>query len=194
MTWLLTVFFNKREKALLKKVKEESSDELVAWNFPNLITPFVVVGLSLIAYWLLKQEDKKTFAGFVNLLLNGSLLMFAINRLNSVGIQLFSFDRMKEKKASTDTYNLRVKINEYSKYLIIGIALFYCYQVVYCPFRLSIGVFVQIIITSGIIYFTLLLSKYSFLLQEKIFGRTLGDNIKEETKEATDHLAQKYGE
>ena len=186
--------FSEEERELLKKIERYNSDELLSWRLPNLIFPLVVIGMSLICYLLFKNEDQITAVGVFNLLLNGSLPMFALNRMSSVGINLFKFDKSKEKKASTNTFNLRIKIDEYSKYLIIGISIFYVYQVIYAPFRLSLWYFLHLLVSTFFIYFALTFSKYAYFLQERLIERTIGDDIRDETIEGKNHLNKKYGD
>jgi len=186
--------FSEEERELLKKIERYNSDELLSWRLPNLIFPLVVIGMSLICYLLFKNEDQITAVGVFNLLLNGSLPMFALNRMSSVGINLFKFDKSKEKKASTNTFNLRIKIDEYSKYLIIGISIFYVYQVIYAPFRLSLWYFLHLLVSTFFIYFALTFSKYAYFLQERLIERIIGDDIRDETIEGKNHLNKKYGD
>lgn len=190
----MLLLFSESEKALLNKIAKQNTEELFSWRIPNLIFPLFIVLASLGCYLLFKSEDQRSFIGFANLLINGSLPMFALNRMSSVGINLFRFDKSKEKKASTSTYNLRVKIDEYSKYLIFTVSVMYIFQVIHSPFELSFWIPINIIISIVFIYSALIFSRFSFLLQERLVERTLGDDIKDEAIENKKHLANKYGE
>ena len=185
--------FTKKEIALLKQIEEENDEELLSWKLPNLIFPLFVIGLSLLSYLVFKEETQKSYVGFFNLLLNGSLPMFALSRMSSIGVNLFRFDKSKEKKASHNTYNLRIKIDDFSKYLTIIISFYYIYQVIKSPFVISYWYILFIALSTLFIYLSLFLSKSSFLLQERLIERTLGDSIRDEATETKNHLAKKYG-
>lgn len=190
--YIIGYFFSDKEKELLDKIERQNSEELLSWKLPNLAFPITVVVISIGCYFAFKEETSTV--GAINLILNGSLPMFALNRMSSVGINLFKFDKSREVSASTNTYNLRVKINEISRLMIFGLMAFYIYQVINTPFKLSCWMLFQVGLAILTIHFTLILSRFSFLLQERLVERTLGDDIRDETIEAKNHLTKKYTE
>jgi hypothetical protein len=185
--------FSDSEKELLAKAEKTNSDELFYWKLPNVIYPFVVIALSLISYSVFKPIEEFSSAGLFNLIFNGSLAMVALNRVSSIGANLFKFDKAKEINANTDTTALRIKIDDYSKILVIVISGLYIYQVTKGPFDISWGLLLQLLVSILSIWFALMFSKYAYLLQERLMERTIGDEIKEAANENKMHLEGKYG-
>jgi hypothetical protein len=186
------LIFNESELALLGKIEKQNSDELIFWKLPNIIYPFAVIFISLLCYLIFKPVEKITAVGFVNLLFNGSLPMVALNRMSSLGSNLFKFDKARELQAKTNTTHLRVKIDDCSKILLLGIVILYIYQVIGNPFVCSGWMILQIVASAVFIFLALKLSKYGYLLQEKLLETTLGDIIKEESNQGKKHLSEKY--
>jgi hypothetical protein len=187
--------FTKSERELLLKAESTNSDELIYWKVPNIIYPFMVIVASFIFFFIFKQSvNKFTWQGMLNLLFNGSLAMVALNRMSSIGSNLFKFDKAKEKSLNTDTVALRIKIDEYSKWLIFFISSLYIYQVINAPFLLSWWLWVQLFFSTVFIWLALGFSKYAYLLQERLMERTIGDDIKDAAKENKKHLSDKYGD
>ena len=189
---MFNLFFTIKETTFLKKVEGINEDELLLWKLPNIIYPFVVILVSLLCYGMFKPADKFTWNGLFNLLFNGSLAMVALNRMSSLGGNLFKYDKSKEAKANTTTANLRVKIDDYSKMLVLGIAILYIFQVINTPFEFSWWLVVQLMVSSIFIAYSLYLSKYAFLLQERLLDKTFADEIKEGVTEKKNHLSDKY--
>lgn len=188
----MALLFTLKERELLDRIERSNKDELIYWRMPNIIYPFAVILISIVCFLLFKQQENITLIGVVNLLFNGSLPMVALNRMSSLGSNLFKFDKAKERAADTHTTSLRVKIDDYSKILIICIAILYIYQVINSPFPSTGWLWLQLLTSSIFIYFSLNLSKYGYLLQERLIEITLGDNIKETAKETKQHLSEKY--
>ncbi|SOD88950.1 hypothetical protein [Spirosoma fluviale] len=191
---MIPFLFDDKENKLLSKIEKANSSELMYWKLPNIVYPMFVIFLSLVCYFVFKPNDKFTWIAWVNIIFNGSLPMIALNRIGSMGINLFKYDKSKEKVFETDTGLLRVKIDEYSKILLIVIALFYIFQVIKGPFEFSWYLIVQIIISVLLIKFALKFSKCAYLLQDRLLERSLGDEIRDDAKEVKKGLSQKYGE
>lgn len=185
--------FSPAEIELLQKAERTNSDELLYWRMPNVIYPFIVVLVSLLAYCFFKPADKFSWLGLINLIFNGSLPMVALNRMSSIGSNLFKYDKSKEKNANRSTTALRVKIDDYSKILLIAIAFLYIFQVINGPFGWTWWFIVQLILSIIFIRVSLSFSKYAYLLQERLMERTIGDEIMDSAKENKNHLAEKYG-
>ncbi|MBP6235341.1 MAG: hypothetical protein KA270_01840 [Saprospiraceae bacterium] len=185
--------FSKSEQELLSKAERTNTDELFYWKLPNVIYPFVVIFISLIFYLAFKPEDKFTWIGLLNLIFNGSLAMVALNRMSSIGTNLFKFDKAKEQNANTNTTALRVKIDDYSKLLVVFISALYIYQVIKGPFNLDCWLFVQLFCSILFLWLALGFSKYAYLLQERLMDRTIGDDIKDAAHANKQHLEDKYG-
>lgn len=190
---MILKLFSNTEQELLIKAEKTNSDELYYWRMPNVIYPFLVIFISLISFYFFKPIEKFTWIGLLNLVINGSLPMVALNRMSSIGSNLFKFDKAKELTSNTNTTELRVKIDDYSKILILFIALLYIFQVINAPFNCSWWLLVQIFFSVVFIFTSLSFSKYAYLLQERLMERTIGDDIKEAANETKKHLSEKYG-
>lgn len=159
-------------------------EEMLSWRLPNLYYPMFAIAASLISFLIFKNPEQVTAMAFINLVLNGSIPMVALNRLSSLGINLFKFDKTKEKeKRKRDTYNLRIKIHYYSQGLVFSIALFYIFQVIHTPFTLSWWLLLQLLLSFLCIEQSLKVSKYAFLLQEKLVDITFDKEIRDEIEE-----------
>ena len=181
---MINLFIEKADLDLLKRAEIANKNEMLSWKLPNLIFPIVVIVFSLISFLIFKNSGQKNFIAFINLLLNGSLPMVALNRLSSLGVNLFKFNSDKEKiKSKKGTYNLRLAIHYYSMALVFGIAMFYCFQVINIPFDLCVSIFFQILLGVFCIHQALQVSKYAFLLQEKLMDITFDSEIRVEIEE-----------
>ncbi|PRD47625.1 hypothetical protein C5745_09975 [Sphingobacterium haloxyli] len=191
----MDLMFRKKEIAFLKRIENESVDDIDLWNLPNLFVPIGVILLSVLSFILFKPNSDITFIALLNLFVNGSLPMFALNRVAPISLNLFKYNKEQELKKNTNTYNIRVKIGIGSIILISLIILYYVYQVINNPFgNTYLILFTQFPVTTFIIWYSLLLSKYSFLLQDHLVNRTIADDIIEETNQNKKHLSEKYGE
>lgn len=180
---MLYFVLNKSDNGLFKKLEVANREEMLSWKLPNLYYPLFAIIASMISFLIFKKSEDVSFVAFVNLVLNGSIPMIALNRLSSLGINLFRFDKGKEKAKSLDTYNLRNKIHYYSQGLVFTIALFYIFQVIHTPFDLTWWILVQIILSVFCIFQSLKVSKYAFLLQEKLIDTTFDKEIRDEIDE-----------
>ncbi|WP_139180204.1 hypothetical protein [Pedobacter rhizosphaerae] len=179
----------------MEKIEKHIADDLDLWKLPNLIHPLMLVGISMIGFCLFKDPKQVTLINVINLLVNGSLPMFAFNRMSSLSTNLFKTNKSEEEKAKTRTYSIRVKINDWSKLLIFLIGIFYVFQVTKTPFNcLPSILFVQIPLTALMVWCSVTLSRDSFLLQEQFITSTFADLINDGAKEDKKHLQNKYGE
>jgi len=189
------IIFKKTEIDILEKIEKHVSEDLDLWKLPNLIHPLILVGISMVCFYLFKDPQKVTLINFANLLVNGSLPMFAFNRMSSLSTNLFKTNKSEEEKVKTKTYSIRVKINDWSKILIFLIGMFYIYQVIKTPFACLCSImFIQIPFTVLMIYCSVVLSRDSFLLQEQFISSTFADLINDAAKEDKKHLENKYPE
>ncbi|MDI9311207.1 MAG: hypothetical protein QM535_13410 [Limnohabitans sp.] len=189
---ILSIFFKKTELELFKKIELNNVEDLEAWKYPNILAPLFVVGISLICYPFLKEESQRTFIGFTNLLFNGSLALFSINRLGSVNLNLFRYNRTNEEKLDTNTKNTRIKLNYLCSGLVILLTIFYVIQVNKSPFEFSLWLLLQSTLSTLAIYLAINFSKFSYLLQDKLLDNAFADKIREDVKENKIHLQEKY--
>ena len=178
------LLFSNTESFFLKRLEISNQEEMLSWKLPNFYYPLCAIALSLISYLMFKDSNSQSFGAFVNLLLNGSIPMVALNRLSSLGVNIFRFDKSKERtKTNKDTYNLRLKLHYYSQLLVFGIALFYVFQVIHNPFDVSWWIILQLIVSFFCIEQSLKISKYAFLLQERLIDTTYDQEMRNEIKE-----------
>lgn len=190
---MIDYLISKKNQELLKKAEETNSEEMLTWKLPNLVYPIGVILISMLCFLLFKKSEQVTLYAFLNLMLNGSLPMVALNRLSSLGVNIFKFDKEGEnRKSQTNTYSLRVILHYYSLGLVLSIIIFYVFQVINTPFNIWWSILIQIILAIICVYQSLKVSKYGYLLQEKLMERTLGDDIKENALETKKHLTAKY--
>lgn len=188
------IIFKRKERELLKKILQESDDEIELWQLPNVIIPIAVVVISIICYIVFKPAENVTFIAILNLLVNGSLPMFALNRVTPISLNLFKYNKVEESKKKTNTYNIRVKIDTFSKLLIAVILIYYVYQVINIPFNNTWAIIIiHTPFTTFLLWISISLSKYSFLLQEHLVNRTIADDVSDGTNEGKKHLNEKYG-
>lgn len=190
---MIDYLISKKNQELLKKAEETNFEEMLTWKLPNLVYPIGVILISMLCFLLFKKSEQVTLYAFLNLMLNGSLPMVALNRLSSLGVNIFKFDKEGEnRKSKTNTYSLRVILHYYSLGLVLTIIIFYVFQVINTPFNIWWSILIQIILATICVYQSLKVSKYGYLLQEKLMERTLGDDIKENALETKKHLTAKY--
>lgn len=178
---MLRIILNQYDIDILNKSEDLNREEMLSWQLPNLYYPLFAIIASMISFLIFKNSEQKTAVAFVNLILNGSIPMVALNRLSSLGINLFRFDKSEEKKRSNrDTTNLRIKIHYYSQGLVFSIALFYIFQVMHAPFTLTYWILIQVGLSIICIDQSLRVSKYAFLLQEKLIDVTFDKEIRDD--------------
>ena len=181
---MIKLILSKSDIFFLKKSEVTNKEEILSWKLPNLYYPLFAIAASLLCFLLFKNSEHKNLAAFINLVLNGSIPMVALNRLSSLGVNLFKFDKTKEKeKGKRDTYNLRLIIYYYSQGLVFCIALFYIFQVIHTPFPISWWMLLQAVLSYLCIEQSLKISKYAFLLQEKLIDITFDKEIRDEIEE-----------
>ena len=181
---MLKFLLSDTEVNFLNKSEFLNREEMLSWKLPNLYYPLFAIVASMISFLAFKNSEQITTVAFLNLVLNGSIPMVALNRLSSLGVNLFKFDKSKEKeKSNGDTTNLRIKIHYYSQGLVFSIALFYIFQVIHTPFTLSCWTILQLGISYICIDQSLRVSKYAFLLQEKLIDSTYDKEIRTEILE-----------
>lgn len=191
---MINLLINKDNKSLLKESETINKDEMMSWKLPNLAYPVGAVLFSWICYFVFKSNDKISFLGFLNILLNGSLPMLALNRLGSLGINLFKFNKLKEKELNkANAYSLRLLLYYYSFGLVFSIAILYIYQVINTPFEYKYNIPIQLLLVFLLVRESVLVSKYGYLLQENLLNRSVGDDIKQNALIQKKHLKNKYG-
>lgn len=172
---------NSTEKDLIRAIEEKHKDDSLLWKLPNLVFPLTTILLALICF-LAFSDNRFKMINYLNLVINGSLPLIAINQISSTGIHIFKFDREKEKLYGQNTFMLRTKLFWYSMgILILGVILF-AFQVITNPFSNWLLLIVMILISSLLIYCSSFVSKRLYLLQDNFIERTFDSDIRDEAK------------
>lgn len=184
------------EKALLRSIEEKNDSDVSLWKLSNIIIPLITVGLSLACFTVFKNKNKPVeFITYLNLLLNGSIPMIALNRIGAMGIYLFKYDKSKEKEYGIkDTYFLRTKLFYWFLLVVVGTMALYIYQVSNNPFELSWALIIPLFLSVISVIFSITVAKQVYLLQEKMMENTFYQVVNEGAKQAKNHLNKKYGE
>jgi hypothetical protein len=171
------------EKELLKQIEDNNDTDVALWRISNVIIPIITIAISLVCFLLFKPSKSISLAAFLNLLVNGSIPMIALNRIGGMGIYLFKYDRGKERQYGiSDTYLLRTKLFFWFLFLVIGTIILYVYQVLHNPFDLSLSIILLIAISVGSVYFSVGASKKVYLLQDRLIDRTFDQDIRDDMK------------
>lgn len=183
------------EKALLKQIEESNDADVHLWKLSNIGIPLVTILLSLLGFTLFKRAEKSNdFIAYMNLLLNGSIPMIALNRIGAMGIYLFKYDKAKEKEYGIkSTYHLRTKLALWFLFLVIGTVLLYIYQVSRNPFELSWWLLLPLILSVLSVLYSVKVAKDVYLLQETMMDNTFYHSINSSAQEKKTHLNEKYG-
>lgn len=172
------------EKELLKKIESSNNVDVSSWRISNVIIPIITIIISLVCFGLFKSSDKVSLIAFINLLLNGSIPMIALNRVGGSGIYLFKYDRSKERSYGiSDTYMLRTKLILLFVLIVIGSVILYVYQVLHNPFSLSCWNILVFSISILSVYLSMNISKKVYLLQDKLIDKTYEQEIIDDSKD-----------
>lgn len=183
------------ERTLLKSIEESNDTDVSLWKVSNIIIPFITVALSLACFTVFKKSDKTVdFIAYINLLLNGSIPMIALNRIGAMGIYLFKYDKSKEKEFGIrDTYFLRTKLFYWFLVIILTTMGLYIYQVSNNPFRLSCWLIIPLALSILSVLFSIEVAKQVYLLQEKMIENNYYKSVNSEALKTKNHLDEKYG-
>jgi|GEM_PF-6252663 len=172
------------EKELLRQIEVRNDSDVTLWKISNVIIPIFTILVSLACYYIFKSSESITLTAILNLLINGSIPMIALNKIGGMGVYLFKYDRGKEKQYGiSDTYLLRTKIFFVFLLIVICTIILYVYQVLHNPFELSIGVILLVAFSIASVYFSISISKKVYLLQDNLIERTFEQDIRDEIKQ-----------
>ncbi len=169
------------EQELLSAIEDHHKNDNALWKLPNLVIPIATIFLALICL-LAFSENRLNPINYLNLIINGSLPLIAINQISSIGVHIFKYDRTTENNFGKDTFMLRTKLFWYSiSVLVIGVILF-AFQVISNPFGSWLLLFLMIILSICLIWFSSYISRRVFLLQDTFVEKTFDNIIREEAK------------
>jgi hypothetical protein len=163
---MLSFCLNSQESKVVALSKKTNEEVLLSWEIPNVLFPLVVIVFSLVAYlFLTKKFDWLTFS---NLLVNGSILMAAFNRMSSMITYTSKIEFVDSKKLGINLRNIKMKITGYSFVLVLFISLFYSHQVINKPFDTTCTIFFQFLISTLFFWSAIDATKVAFLMQEAL--------------------------
>jgi hypothetical protein len=176
------IIINQSEKDLIDKIKEQNTDESSIWSVPNLLIPIGAIVLAILAN-LFFSENRGNIHSYLNLIVNGSLPLIALNQISSVGIVIFDYDKSKEKSLGIgNTVKTRRKLFYWSLLFFVISVVFYCYQVISSPFTNTYLIILIFIASIVIVTLSTKVSKYLFYLQETFINKTFDQEFVEDMK------------
>ena len=180
---LKLAIINPNEQDLIDKIQSSNPDENSIWKIPNLLIPIFTIVLALLCN-LAFSKNRYCFISYVNLIINGSLPLIAINQISALGILLFDFDRSKEVKYNIlNTKNLRVKLFYYSLGILVIGVLAFAHQVINNPFKAYLEPLIVFVISVFLILASSYVSKNIFMLQDSMISKTFDKEIIDEIKD-----------
>jgi hypothetical protein len=167
------------EREFLTDIENHNINNNSLWKLPNLIIPIATIILALICN-LAFSENRLSMLSYLNLIINGSLPLIAINQISSTGVYVFRYNREQEMRYGKDTFMLRTKLFWLSIVsLVLGVILF-AFQVITNPFNSWILLLFMLIVSTVLIWFSSYVSRRVFLLQDNFIERTFDNDIREE--------------
>lgn len=181
------------ERDLLTSIEQENKDDNKLWKVPNLIVPLATILLALICF-VSFSEERYRFISYLNIIINGSLPLIAINQISATGIHIFKYDKAQERKFGNNTFMLRTKLFWYSLgVLVLGVILF-AVQVINNPFNSWMELVFLSFLSALLIITSSYITRRLYLLQEEFVGKTFDKDMKDGTKQNKTHLQRKYGQ
>lgn len=172
---------NKSEKDFLEEIEEFNKEHNTLWKVPNLLIPMITIFLALLCF-LAFSDDRWEGIGYLNLIINGSLPLIAINQISAIGILIFKYDKSQEAKFGMNTFLLRTKLFWLSIGVLgVGIILF-AFQVISNPFNNWLLLVVMLILSTVLVWGSSYVSRRIFLLQNDFIERTFDTELREEAK------------
>lgn len=169
------------ENELLKAIEEHHKDDNTLWKLPNLIIPISTILLALVCH-LFFSANRYNIINYFNLIINGSLPLIAINQVSSIGVHIFKYNKSQEDHFGQNTFMLRTKLFWFSiSVLVVGVILF-AFQVITNPFSNWGLLFLMLVLSGILIWFSSYISRRIFLLQDNFIEKTFDNSIREETE------------
>lgn len=175
------ILIKKDEKELLDSIASANIHENSIWKIPNLLIPLFAIFLSIISLFAFSKG--LNLLKVINLIVNGSLPLIAINQISGIGLNVFKYDKSQEKRLNIESIHLRVKLLYLSlATLVLGVILF-SYQVINSPFAKYIQIVISILFSVLLLIWSSYLAKKLFLLQDNFIEKTFETEMRAETQE-----------
>lgn len=181
----------KKELEIIKKIRNDSSNDLSTWTFINFGLPLAIVIITLLVVFFYRNNSFSD--DFYRTLFNGSLPLVAINFIITGAFFLIKFNKKKEDDFSLNIGNLRAKLLGFVLLVLAGSWLIYGSQAMFSPFGNPIHKFLQVIGSLFFLTFSYFLSRILFLLQEEVLDKSYGGlNYKDEKNLSQSLAAHKF--
>lgn len=192
MKWKISII-TKKESDLFKKIEEGNQEDVALWKLPNLIIPLGAIILSIVALFAFDKDDRGHIYSYYGLLLNGAIPLIALNQLSTLGLFIFKYDKSKEKELGIfDTSYLRTKLFFGFLGILIGNLILYIYQVLETPNEHILIIFILFISLLGL-YYSSVISKKIFLLQDKLLEASFYDEVHNTVENTINRWESKFG-
>jgi hypothetical protein len=176
------VLIKDSEKEFLKAIEDFHKDDNSLWKLPNLFIPIAAILLAILCY-LAFSDNRWEFLNYLNLIVNGSLPLIAINQISGLSVHIFKYDKSVEKKFETNTFMLRTKLFWSSISILIFGVLLFAFQVISNPFNNFILLIIMFLLSACLVWFSSYVSRRLYLLQEDFIERTFDSEIRKEAEE-----------
>ena len=168
------------EKELLQKIEDSNTGENSLWKIPNLLIPIATIVVAIAAYAMFANKEFKIIA-YMNLVINGSLPLIALNQISGLGVHIFKYDKSREREFGIgDTFYLRTRLFFLFLVILIAGVFLYSYQVINIPFESPWVLCVLILISLLLIWASTYTARKSFLLQEDFIENTFDNEMRDE--------------
>lgn len=171
--------FTRNELEVMRKIRNDCSNELRTWTFINFGLPLAIVVITLIVVFF-----SRNYLGdeFYRALFNGSLPLVAINFIITGAFFLIKFNKRREEELKLDFGSLRAKLLGLVILVFLGSWMIYGSQAMFSPFGYSSHRFLQILGSLFVLIFSYIISRILFLLQEEVVDKSYASlNCQNET-------------
>tara|TARA_R110002049_G_scaffold194179_4_gene363038 strand:+ start:604 stop:1176 length:573 start_codon:yes stop_codon:yes gene_type:complete len=167
---------NTAEHEFLKDIESHNLDHNSLWKLPNLIIPIATILLALICH-LAFSDNRLLPLNYLNLIINGSLPLIAINQISSTGLYVFKYNSEQEARYGKNSFLLRTKLFWLSIVaLVLGVILF-AFQVISNPFNSFLILITMFFVSICLLWFSSYVSRRVYLLQDSFISATYESTI-----------------
>jgi hypothetical protein len=169
------------ESEILKQIHDKNPDESSLWKIPNILVPLATIVLAMLAH-LFFSATRFNFMAYVNIVLNGSLPLVAINQISAIGLHVFKFEKGKEIKYGIKIEYLRTRLFYACLVLLVFGVLFFAFQVINSPLSSFLVAAISFSFSVLFLFVSSRIAKNIFLLQENLIDNTFEKDILNEAE------------
>lgn len=195
----LPKIFTDRQRRILKDCRNTNQEEDFQWRILNILIPFVVIFLPIIAGLFFKIDNfdffSKIFNGSVSLLgINILLTMssFLINVTKSHKIKKEDHDEGEDDKLDQDVLYLRGRLDLYRNILLIIGIVCYISPIIFSEYVSEISFYVFTGFSFFVLILSVLIGNYMFIIKDDFFKRTFYSEISETVISARNNFDKKF--